>query len=50
MLKNVLTKRQNLIPLVRLNGTSDIKWENVKYNNQTIFELFHDIQFYDYTK
>lgn len=43
-------KKQNLIPLVRLNGTSDIKWENVKYNNQTIFELFPDIQFYDYTK
>lgn len=43
-------KRQNLIPLVRLNGTSDIKWENVIYNNQNIFELFPDIQFYDYTK
>ena len=43
-------KKQNLIPLVRLNGTSDIKWENVIYNNQNIFELFPDIQFYDYTK
>ena len=35
---------------VRLNGTSDINWQNVKINNQTIFELFPNIQFYDYTK
>jgi hypothetical protein len=44
-----------LIPLCRLDGTSDIKWENVDftfegvhYNN--IFEMFPDLQFYDYTK
>lgn len=44
-----------LIPLCRLNGTSDIKWENVsfvyegvRYSN--IFEMFPDLQFYDYTK
>jgi hypothetical protein len=35
---------------VRLNGTSDIDWENVKINGKTIFEIFPDIQFYDYTK
>jgi len=38
---------------VRLNGTSDIKWENITVNNfgnNTIFELFPEIQFYDYTK
>jgi len=35
---------------VRLNGTSDIDWENVKINGQTIFEIFPDVQFYDYTK
>lgn len=47
--------KQGLIPLIRLNGTSDIKWENIgfyyqgkSYNN--IMELFPDIQFYDYTK
>ena len=47
--------KQNLIPLIRLNGTSDIKWENIgfyyqgkSYNN--IMELFPNIQFYDYTK
>lgn len=33
------------IPVVRLNGTSDIKWENFG-----IMEAFPDIQFYDYTK
>ena len=41
--------------LIRLNGTSDIKWENIgfvyndkHYNN--IMELFPNVQFYDYTK
>lgn len=44
-----------LTPVCRLNGTSDIRWENlnfeyesVHYNN--IFEMFPDLQFYDYTK
>lgn len=35
---------------VRLNGTSDIDWNNVFYKGQTIFEIFSDVQFYDYTK
>ena len=35
---------------VRLNATSDIDWQNVKVNDQTIFEIFPDIAFYDYTK
>lgn len=41
--------------LIRLNGTSDIRWENVSfiyngdhYNN--IMECFPTVQFYDYTK
>lgn len=37
--------------VIRLNGTSDISYENISiqgYNN--IFEMFPDIQFYDYTK
>ncbi len=48
--------KANMIPLVRLNGTSDIKWENIRFdygfgNEQiTIFDLFPDVQFYDYTK
>jgi len=35
---------------VRLNSTSDIDWQNVKISGQTIFELFPDVPFYDYTK
>jgi hypothetical protein len=46
------SERENLTPLVRLNGTSDIVWENIiiKKYNCTIFELFPNVQFYDYTK
>jgi hypothetical protein len=45
----------NLIPLCRLDGTSDIKWENVSFTFEgvhyaNIFEMFPDLQFYDYTK
>jgi hypothetical protein len=50
---NKLSRKANkkgLIPVVRLNGTSDISWENVKNSQgKTIFDLFPDIQFYDYT-
>lgn len=36
---------------IRLNGTSDIPFENLKVkDNKSIFELFPDVQFYDYTK
>jgi len=35
---------------IRLNGTSDIPFENVKYQGRNIFELFSKVQFYDYTK
>lgn len=48
-------KAANMIPLVRLNGTSDIRWENVSivfggnpYPN--IMAMFPEVQFYDYTK
>lgn len=43
--------KQGQIPVVRLNGTSDIAWEN--YNAKdglNIFEVFPHVQFYDYTK
>ena len=43
------TKR-DLKPAIRLNGTSDVRFELIKVNGQTIFELFPNIQFYDYTK
>lgn len=34
----------------RLNLTSDIPWENVKYQGKSIMEHFPKIQFMDYTK
>jgi hypothetical protein len=37
--------RRDLIPVVRLNGTTDILWEQ-----HGIIEAFPDITFYDYTK
>jgi hypothetical protein len=52
-------KREGLYPTVRLNGTSDIRWENISFDytfahgkqrEVTIFELFPELQFYDYTK
>ena len=38
--------------IVRLNGTSDIRWENIVlgYSYANIMEALPDIQFYDYTK
>jgi len=35
---------------IRLNGTSDIDWQAVKIGDKNIFEMFSDVQFYDYTK
>jgi len=47
--------KQGLVPVFRLNGTSDISWEKytvevdgVAYIN--IFAAFPNVQFYDYTK
>lgn len=40
-------EREDMTPMVRLNGTSDIMWER---KHPEIFETFPDIQFYDYTK
>ena len=39
-----------LTPCFRLNGTSDLSWEKYKVDGKNIFELFPDVQFYDYTK
>jgi hypothetical protein len=52
-------KAAGMTPLVRLNGTSDIRWENVRFDLKdgdftmygvNIFQCFADVQFYDYTK
>lgn len=47
--------RKGMVPLIRLNGTSDIRWESipvtvdgVTYPN--IMAIYPDVQFYDYTK
>ena len=47
--------KKGLIPVFRLNGTSDLSWEKYEvirdgklYRN--IFAAFPDVQFYDYTK
>ena len=42
--------RKEKLPAVRLNGTSDIQWEKIDIDGQNIFEMFPQIQFYDYTK
>lgn len=38
-------QRKGMLPVVRLNGTSDYPWENTG-----IMDEFPDVQFYDYTK
>ncbi|WP_353209770.1 hypothetical protein [Sphingorhabdus sp.] len=45
-------KRRGYKLIVRLNGTSDIRWENVNigYAYANIMQALPDIQFYDYTK
>ena len=58
-------KREDVRPVVRLNGTSDIVWERIAvtyksksrfeiYNKpkqyKNIFDLFPEVEFYDYTK
>jgi len=44
--------RLGLTPVFRLNGTSDLAWEKYtcKGSDRNIFEMFDNIQFYDYTK
>ena len=44
--------RKGLTPVFRLNGTSDLSWEKYKCkgSDKNIFEMFDNVQFYDYTK
>ena len=49
------SKKMELVPVFRLNGTSDLSWEKyeVVRNGQlfrNIFIAFPEVQFYDYTK
>ncbi len=42
--------KQGLKPCIRLNGTSDLPYETIVIKDgKNIFELFPEIQFYDYT-
>lgn len=43
-------EKNEMIPCFRLNLTSDLPWEKIKFEGKTIFELFPNVQFYDYTK
>jgi hypothetical protein len=45
-------ERKGLTPVFRLNGTSDLSWEKytVPVYEMNLFELFSNVQFYDYTK
>lgn len=47
-IRSVITKatNQDLTPVVRLNGTSDIQWERIS----DVIQSFPNVQFYDYTK
>ena len=45
-------EKQGLIPVFRLNGTSDLSWEKYEVGTTglNLFQLFPNVQFYDYTK
>jgi len=44
-------KRKGKTLCVRLNGSSDISWEGIRDGKgKTVFDLFPDVQFVDYTK
>lgn len=50
--------KRGITPVVRLNGTTDIRWELIKIKHKTanfeadltIFQIFPNVQWYDYTK
>ena len=46
-----MAKAQKLTPCVRLNGTSDLPWENLGGTaGASLMKRFPKVQFYDYTK
>ena len=45
------SEKLGLVPVFRLNGTSDLAWEKYEVQDgKNIFEMFPNVQFYDYTK
>jgi hypothetical protein len=43
-------EKNGMIPCFRLNLTSDLPWEKILLNGQSVFQAFPNVQFYDYTK
>lgn len=43
-------RRRGLVCGIRLNGTSDIRWETIRMGGKNIMEYFPDVLFMDYTK
>jgi hypothetical protein len=43
-------EKKGLTAVFRLNLTSDVEWETIKFKGKTIFEHFPNVRFYDYTK
>ena len=43
-------RKRDIQPCIRLNGTTDIRWELILTDGKNIFERFPDVQWYDYTK
>ena len=43
-------RKRDIQPCIRLNGTTDIRWELILIDGKNIFELFPNVQWYDYTK
>lgn len=42
--------KRGIKPAIRLNGTTDVRWEFIKHDGLNLFEIFPEIMFYDYTK
>jgi len=42
--------RKEMTPCFRLNLTSDLPWEKIKFNGRSVLEAFPNVQFYDYCK
>jgi len=46
-----LASKKEMTPCFRLNLTSDLTWEDIEAEeDETLLEIFHNCQFYDYTK
>lgn len=42
--------KRGIQPCIRLNGTTDIRWELIKIHGLCLMEMFPQVQWYDYTK